>query len=389
MYYCIDMQTQWDYIIAGGGCAGRSLAYQMSLHDSLSDKQILVIEKEAKNKNDRTWSFWESRPGPFESIVHRKWENAWVHYDDVSRKLKMQPFVYKTILGKDFYKFTDEAFQNASNISYINTTVHHLDKSGRVKTEAGEFEGKWIFSSLLEKPESIKPYVWLWQHFYGKVIQTSSPQFDPNAVTFMDFRVPQVEGTCFMYILPFSEDEALLEFTVFSKNIWAKDQYQKELEKYINEHIDGPYEVIEEEMGAIPMTDFPLVRSEKGSKIVKIGSAGGASKGSTGYTFGRIQEDATLMANRLANNDLPLISNHFSKSRFRWYDSSLLGMLAKPNNAGDKFFFDLFVKNKTTDVFSFLNEKTSFSTELKIMSSTPIVKMSVNGMAAFNRLLRY
>lgn len=380
------MKTQWDYIIAGGGCAGRSLAYQMSLHDSLKDKQILIIEKEAKDKNDRTWSFWEPRPGPFEAIVHRRWENAWVHYGDVSRKLKMWPFVYKTILGKDFYEFTDKAFKEAANISYVNATIQTIEKSGRVLTDAGEFEGHWVFSSLLEKPEKVKPYLWLWQHFYGKVIRTTTPQFDANAVTFMDFRVPQIGGTCFMYILPFSEREALLEFTVFSKDKWTKEQYAAQLENYLSTHIDGSFEIIDEEIGAIPMTDFPLKRIEKDSKIIKIGSAGGASKGSTGYTFSRIQEDAALMANRLANGNLPLYSTHFSKSRFRWYDSSLLGLLAKEKSSGDQFFFNLFAKNKTEDIFSFLNEKTSFGTELKIMSSTPLATMTYNGISAIKRI---
>ncbi len=380
------MKTQWDYIIAGGGCAGRSLAYQMSLHDSLKDKQILIIEKEAKDKNDRTWSFWEPRPGPFEAIVHRRWENAWVHFGDVSRKLKMWPFVYKTILGKDFYEFTDKAFKEAANISYVNATIQTIEKSGRVMTDAGEYEGQWVFSSLLEKPEKVKPYLWLWQHFYGKVIRTTTPQFDANAVTFMDFRVPQIGGTCFMYVLPFSEREALLEFTVFSKDRWTKEQYSEQLDNYLSTHIDGSFEIIDEEMGAIPMTDFPLKRIEKESKIIKIGSAGGASKGSTGYTFGRIQADAALMANRLANGNLPLYSTHFSKSRFRWYDSSLLGLLAKENSSGDQFFFNLFAKNKTEDIFSFLNEKTSFGTELKIMSSTPIATMTYNGISAIKRI---
>ncbi len=302
--------------------------------------------------------------------------------------MKLSPYSYKTILGKDFYEYTDAAFRNAPNINYLQANIQRTENSGRVVTDAGTFEGKWIFSSLLKLPQKVAPFHWLWQHFLGRVIRTSLPQFDPNAVTFMDFRVPQIDGTCFIYILPYSETEALIEFTVFSKDIWAKERYEAELNNYINNNIDGSYEVMEEEMGAIPMTDFPLTRTEENSKIIKIGSAGGASKASTGYTFSRIQEDAALMANRLANNSLPLQSNHFSKIRFRWFDSSLLGMLAKVNSSGDEFFFNLFAKNNTTDVFSFLEEKTRVSTELKIMSSTPIIKMSINGMSALSRLIR-
>ena len=37
-----------------------------------SDKKILLIDKEPKTKNDRTWCFWEKGNGFFENIVAKK-----------------------------------------------------------------------------------------------------------------------------------------------------------------------------------------------------------------------------------------------------------------------------------------------------------------------------
>ena len=39
-----------------------------------NDKKILLMDKEPKTKNDRTWCFWEKEAGFFEEIVYKKWE---------------------------------------------------------------------------------------------------------------------------------------------------------------------------------------------------------------------------------------------------------------------------------------------------------------------------
>lgn len=51
---------KYDYIIAGGGLAGLSLAYYMN-QTVLREKSILIIDQDTKTKNDRTWCFWEKR----------------------------------------------------------------------------------------------------------------------------------------------------------------------------------------------------------------------------------------------------------------------------------------------------------------------------------------
>ena len=62
----------YDYIIAGSGCAGLSLLYRMLLEPELSNKEILIIDRETKSKDDRTWCFWEKSPDIFESVVYHQ-----------------------------------------------------------------------------------------------------------------------------------------------------------------------------------------------------------------------------------------------------------------------------------------------------------------------------
>ena len=48
----------FDYIIAGSGAAGLTLAY-MLLENEYTKKKLLIIDKDLKENNDRTWCFWQ------------------------------------------------------------------------------------------------------------------------------------------------------------------------------------------------------------------------------------------------------------------------------------------------------------------------------------------
>lgn len=60
----------YDYAILGGGAAGLSLLCHLQKAGLAEGTRILVVEPEQKNSHDRTWSFWEREPGPFEEIVY-------------------------------------------------------------------------------------------------------------------------------------------------------------------------------------------------------------------------------------------------------------------------------------------------------------------------------
>ena len=62
-------EMKYDYIIAGSGCSGLSLLYRLLKDPILNNKSILIIDKTEKSANDRTWCYWESEKGLFNSIV--------------------------------------------------------------------------------------------------------------------------------------------------------------------------------------------------------------------------------------------------------------------------------------------------------------------------------
>ena len=75
-------------------------------------------------------------------------------------------------------------------------------------------------------------YPLIQQHFVGFFIKTKEKVFDDSAATFMDFTVSQNGNTRFMYVLPYTKNEALFEYTLFSKDLLSYDDYVIEIENF-------------------------------------------------------------------------------------------------------------------------------------------------------------
>jgi lycopene beta-cyclase len=186
----------------------------------------------------------------------------------------------------------------------------------------------------------------------------------------MDFSVDQQNEIRFMYVLPFSKNKALVEYTLFSSSTIEDDEYETEIKNYlkINKILD--YNVLEKEKGVIPMTCYPFFKKNTDS-FFKIGTAGGWTKPSTGYTVKNSIDKIDLIISYL-KKDKPLSKINF-KNRFWYYDLLFLDVLIDSKGKGSKVFSDLFKNNDPIRIFKFLDEKTSFTEELSIFLSVNVV----------------
>jgi len=226
-----------------------------------------------------------------------------------------------------------------------------------------------MFNSILTSGEPGKNTIQLLQHFKGWLIETNKPSFNPGEATMMDFRVHQRHGTTFAYVLPFSETTALVEYTLFTKELLPKDQYDEEIKNYISEYLGiTDYSVNEEEFGIIPMTNEKFLLQK--NNAWQIGTAGGQTKASSGYTFQFIQKQSKQIVDHLLAGKLVNDVQGTAK-RFRFYDNTFLHILYHNKLPGEKVFTQLFQKNKPQQVLRFLDNESSLSEELKIISSLP------------------
>jgi lycopene beta-cyclase len=256
--------------------------------------------------------------------------------------------------------------------------------SVEVLSESGESLGssKYLFSSIPRFPEAKKGQNHLLQHFLGWFVETPTEAFDPENPTLMDFSVPQQNECRFMYVLPLSTTKALVEFTLFSAELLSESDYEQEIQTYLGRLGIGSYEVKEKEFGVIPMFSSPFPTQE-GDRVFFLGSTGGRSKASTGYTFTRIQRHSDFLARQLVKTGKPTPMPEPWPGRFSFYDWVLLDVIANKRSPASLIFERLFKYNKASTVFAFLDEDTHFAQELVLLNTVPILPFMSSALRKF------
>jgi lycopene beta-cyclase len=364
----------YDYIITGMGCAGLSLAIHLVRNGAADGKRILLIDREKKERNDRTWCFWETSPGPFEEVVYRRWSNAWFHAEGFSSLLDLSPYTYKMIRGQDYYQYAMQVLASVPQVECLYAPVESV-RQGKDHAEVsagGEiYEATYVFNSILfEEPRRDPGKYYLLQHFKGWIVETDKPAFKPEEATLMDFRPSQDQGATFVYVMPFSETRALVEYTLFSPKLLSSEAYDEGLRSYLQNMLGiQEMRVMEEEFGVIPMTNHRFPKTE--GNIIHMGTAGGQTKASSGYTFRFIQKHTAALASSLLRKGHPFEVPARLVDRFYWYDSVLLNILHHRTLEGSYIFKQLFKKNKASTILQFLDNETSFAQELRLLNTLP------------------
>jgi lycopene beta-cyclase len=389
------LQPRYDLVFLGGGCATLSLLTRLIDSGACSDKRFLIIDSSDKKSNDRTWCFWEKGQGYFEKLVHHEWGKLDFKQAEFSGGLDMGGYRYKMIRGIDFYEYCLLVLRTSGQVDFLQDEitdwrVEKTDSQGEIPDSRGEIlsltgkkTGKisvktdLLFNSIPPDLGKKQPgTVNLLQHFKGVIVESDQFNFDPNRATLMDFRVSQVEGTTFIYVLPLSKNQALVEYTLFTADLLSPEQYNQGIADYITTYLGvNDYKIVEVEFGIIPMTSQQFPWYTNGA--FNIGTAGGQTKGSSGYTFQFIQKRSAQLAALLQSSSdwtqlkSALLRVQGDSKRFHFYDRVLLQVLAANYCPGDEVFAKLFEKNPAHRVFQFLDNETNLLQELQIISSLP------------------
>ena len=274
---------EYDYIIAGAGAAGLSLADRLC-DPEFAGYKILVIDKEIKTGNDRTWCSWYKKPNRYDFLAAKRWKTLhFVGPGGEHINLDPKPYDYRMLLSAPFYHHIHGRIEKSNHVHFVQAAyLSHHEKEGRVEvvTDHGSFVCKHLFSSVFKAEIDKKKHVYTDQHFKGWVIETPIPFFDDTACTFMDFSIDQGDEVRFMYVLPHSPNKALVELAVFSTTLWSQEDYDKVVGDYIQNHLGlTQYKVVETEFGIIPMTSYPFEKNNT-PNVTHIGTPGGAVKAS-------------------------------------------------------------------------------------------------------------
>lgn len=354
------------YVIVGGGLAGLQLARQLTQDIFFKGKKIALIEPSAKNTNDKTWCFWERGTGHWDALVAQSWKKGRFVTSSKEEVLNLGDYSYKMLRSLDFYQALMEELQESEHFYLIKDRISRIDQVTR--TAIGEKESYTATHFFDSRPADYsEAKTLIYQHFKGWKVRTAKNVFDPDIFTMMDYRIKYRDSTSFTYILPFSENEALVEFTFFTPFMTDDSVYDEKLKEYLQKILKTEsWEVLETEKGVIPMTDFDFEKTSS-KYITKIGTAGGWVKASSGYSFKNSEKKVKAIIENIKSGKNP--GANLSSKKFKKYDGIFLDVLAQRNELGERIFEKLYTRNAVEEIFRFLDEETSTSEDLKIMLS--------------------
>ncbi|MFJ4823459.1 lycopene cyclase family protein [Streptomyces bacillaris] len=372
-----------DVVIVGAGAAGLSLAYHLCAPGGAVPLSVLLVDAPPGplRPPPRTWCYWEPPGGPYDSVLAASWPRLRVRAADGAPTVTdPSPFRYKMLRSDAFEALVGKRLSGAPGFRRIEATVTAVrdtpDGGAEVLTEGGQalVRGRRVFDS--RPPRRLPPArTTLLQHFMGWFVRTERPAFDPATADLMDFRTPQPpRGLSFGYVLPLDPHTALVEYTEFSPAPLTADAYRRALHHYTQQVLElGEFHIAAQERGIIPMTDGHLP-GRVGRSVYRIGTAGGATRPSTGYTFAALQRQSRAVADRLrAGHGLRIPAPYGAWPRAM--DAVLLRALDSGRVTGADFFTRLFREVPGERLLRFLDGRSRLHEDLLIGLRTPVVPM--------------
>jgi lycopene beta-cyclase len=365
----------YDIIIVGGGASGLSLASHLA-RSPLRDRSILLVEKDAKDHDDRTWCFWTNHPTFFDDIVYRSWGQLQVLGDHFEKTLDLDAYRYNMMRGIDFYRSARQIATECPHVEFLRGRVELIkdgNQQASVLVDGQCYTGTWVFDSLFNwsafKPDPTH-YHAIKQQFKGWEIEAAEQPFNPEVATFLDFRTSQNDGAHFLYVLPFSRHSALVESVLCTTTPVRWEHCNQALQDYLGNILGiTSYSLLRQEQGINPLTDWRFPR-RLGKRIMAIGNHGGMVKPSTGYAFLRMQADSSAIINSLLKVGHPFCIP-CGPRRYRYFDAVMLEIMSQHPERIEPILLSLFKHNPARRIFRFLDEVASFGENVLMMPSLP------------------
>jgi lycopene beta-cyclase len=389
-----------DLVLVGAGGAGLAVLHALAHRDLTvglpRPLRVLVVDPvpdaDAASRH-RTWCFWATGEVSVAEAVHASWRHVRVSDPTRDLVLDLDPYRYHLVRSDDLADLVARqvAAAGSLHVERVVAAAEHVASCAdhaHVGIDGQDLSAHLVLDSRPARPA--RPgSVWWWQHFRGWTLPAGSlptdgvvdPTTGAPVAGLMDFRTAQPDaGLSFGYLLPLPDGRALAEYTEFSPTLLDDAGYDRALRGYLD-LLGVPHDVVPDhvETGVIPMTDGHFTR-QAGARVVRIGTAGGATRGSTGYTFAAMLRDGAAVADLVGAGRLDepgairLPASY--PARHRWMDAVQLQALAAGRLDGPRFFTDLFARRRAAQVLAFLDGTTTLADELAIMSASPTLPMS-------------
>jgi len=310
-----------DIAIIGGGSAGITLASKLSEHGTV------VIEPKTPAERDACWALWATsdQQNKLQPAIKGRW-NQWRLVDNEQEIIhNSHEYDYISLSSADYLSACEETL--SGNVKLVRATAESIKPKGHggsFSAQGQNYQANYIYDS--RPPKAAKEG--LKQHFFGLEIRTKNPLKSPNIATLMDFRVDQSRGLHFIYALPYSDREILIESTMISKSLESEDWYRQAIDQWIDQQGIEIETIVRQESGIIAMHSNLSIDPT----IARIGAASGAVRQSSGYAFTNIQSQVSQLVEGIEKGNFEVPKP--LSSQLNYMDNLLNGVLiAEPRLA--------------------------------------------------------
>lgn len=361
-------------VVLGGGLAGLSLAVQ--LLDRRPGARLTVVEPRETYTDDSSWSWWDTDPHPFAPLAAESWSRWRVRSAAGSVTAGSSRYRYCRLPALAVYRAAEVRLETAPNARLcrgVRARDVRIGPDGRllVETDAGRLDAATVFDARPPDRDAFDGMraPLLWQQFVGRRVRLESAPFDPGTVELMDFRPGQEDGLHFLYVLPTSREEALVEATWFVPAPLPRPLVERRLAGELDRLAAGrAMASLAEEAGCLPMTTA-TPPSPPLPGLIPIGMRAGALRPATGYGFLAIQRHSAALAGRLVRGRPGPVHPHRADTLL--LDEIFLRFLLRRPQAAPELFRRLFERCPADRLVRFLSERGGPADLAAILAAMP------------------
>lgn len=362
-----------NVLIVGGGLSGSLLAWR--LVGRRPELDVSVLESGPTIGGSHTWSFHETDIPAAERrwlspLIAARWPSHEVKFPGISRMLSgayasitadRLREVIATVLGA--------RLRTGVNVAVVEPTTVTLDTGERISARV----------VIDARGGSAAPPSG-WQTFVGQDLELESDH-DQQRPLLMDATVAQDGGYRFIYVLPWSARQVLVEDTLYGSiaSIDVEDR-RRRIADYAQARGWKVHRVIREEQGALPIPFSGTAASFWPDRTIRIGMRAGLFHPTTGYSLPDAVATAALLS------DMPLDSHEqvydairdFAERR--WSDRAFFRMLnrllflaAEPQRRVD--VLEQFYRRDERLIARFYAGRLSWLDQCRLLSGRPPVPL--------------
>lgn len=297
----------------------------MALAKRRPDVEFILVEQGETFGGNHIWSFFDSDVAKedewvLDGIVLTHWADHEVRFPKRRRTI---PIGYNSIRSEALdsamrERLKPQQYSLGRGIVSVSPTSVILVGGDRIDADAViDARGAGAISGLELG----------WQKFVGQTYRFSSPHRVARPVI-MDATVEQIDGYRFVYQLPLSDTELLIEDTYYSLSPVLNEEALRQRLADVASHVGNGAQVASEEHGILPVVLSGNVDCFwRGEPVARIGTRGGFFHPTTSYSLPDAIANAALLANQTDLRTEGLYTLFRSRAEKLWQDRSFFGLL--------------------------------------------------------------